>query len=293
MSQVTARSKSTSSSAKNDLYVAQIIGGFRLRWKLFAIVIALSWMLAAVYLALVPATYSATAQIFYMPRNQQMQSSSGALSRLGTLYGFHSEDQRKEIALATLKSNTLIREFLVQQKLLPMLFPSQWQNSSRKWRPGTNTSTLLAQGITKFKGLMNISSNDMTGAINVSLSIQDKALVAPLVNKYVETGDEMLRKRTLSQSESSLNYLEAQLEHTNVTELRSAIADLAEHQLQEITLAKNSGPFAFEFVDRASMPLRRSWPKPLLLFAISTFLSGILAAAISIIIDIKSSGFFG
>lgn len=286
MSQTTTTSPLHPQHDNTDLHVSQIIGGFRARWKLFALVIAISWILVAAYLAVAHATYTASAQIFYMPQIQRMQNSSGALSRLGALYGFHGQDQQKEIALATLKSNTLIRDFITQERLLPMLFPE-------KWRTGIDTDALLTRGVAKFKGLINISSDDMTGAINVSLSIQNKALVARLVNSYVETGDALLRKNALSRSESSLHYLESQLSHTNITELRSAITVLAEQQLQEITLAKNSGPFAFEFVDRATTPLGPSWPRPLLLLVISTFLSAILTAAISVTIDIKNSGYFG
>jgi uncharacterized protein involved in exopolysaccharide biosynthesis len=266
------------------LHVLDIIEGFRTRWQLFIFM---------AYLLIVTPTYSASAHIFYVPRNQQMQSSSSMLSRVGALYGFETSNSSRDFAIAVLKSRHLARTFIERNNLLPLLFPSDWRKDKKKWKSGIDYNSLLARGTNKFKEMIGVSSDPRSGEITVNLSLTNKNLVASTVNNYIEAGDEMLRNRALAQSESRLNFLESQLRTTNTMQVRSAIINLIEHELQEITLAKSSGPFDFEFVDKASPPLSKAWPRPLLLLLLTTVLAAIFAAGTSIFLDVKKSGLLG
>ena len=276
-----------------DISVASIFGGFRARWALFVVSILTAWAAAGTYLVYAQPQYFAQADFYYADRSDRItpEFNTGIASLAASVGLGKPPTTGREIALAILNSRQLMRAFIEKYKLLPVLFAEKWDSTKETWTVAPDkVPTAALDGVEKFKNILTVSDDSLTGVISVAIRFSRRDIVASMANNFVALADDTQRMRALQESQESLNYLEEQLGKTRVTELRASFTTLIEQELQRITLTQITGRFAFPVIDTAIQPKDPVWPRPVLLLAIVTFLGLVAAASVSIMIDLQKMG---
>jgi uncharacterized protein involved in exopolysaccharide biosynthesis len=183
---------------------------------------------------------------------------AGQLGPLGGLIGnigLGGGENRKEVALATLRSRELLRTFIERDGLMPVLFADRWDAPSKSWStapedvPSIEDAVLLLE-----KRVINVSEDRRTGLITVAVKWTDRELAARWANRLVTLANELVRDRVLEENERSVAYLEGQLASTDVVERKQIIYRLIESRTSEIMLANGRPEYAFAIVDPATPP---------------------------------------
>jgi uncharacterized protein involved in exopolysaccharide biosynthesis len=178
--------------------------------------------------------------------------------------------------IATLRSETLTHRFIKENDLLPVLFASDWESATSSWRvPKPPT---IWQGARLFNGRVRAVDEDgRTGLVRLSIRWKDPVRAADWANALVALANDHLRSEALTRSARNIEYLQDQLDHTSVVEVRSSIFSLMESEIRNQMLARGNESFALRVVDAAIAPELPASPQPLI-WAIVGFLVGLAAS---------------
>lgn len=229
------------------LFVAAVLGGI--------IAAAISLQMRKVYQAQV-----LVAQVAAQGRG--VSSLTNQLGGLAALAGIDigSTGGRKEESFATLASAGFAREFIQTNNLLPILFDTKWDATTKRWRDGKPPS--LESAMKKFtEKVATVAEDRKTGLVTVSIEWYSPQLAAQWANLLVDRANERLRAAAINNAERSVAYLEQELAKTNVVELRQAIYNLIEDQVNNAMLANVQREYAFRVIDPAVPPETRISPK--------------------------------
>ena len=97
------------------------------------------------------------------------------------------------------------------------------------------------------------------------------------VDLYVAAINEHMRQRKLSQVNSNIEYLQAQIEKTSIAEMREVFYQIIEEQVKNKMLAEASPEYAFVTVSPSMVPEEKSKPKRALMCILGTLLGGMLS----------------
>ena len=206
-------------------------------------------------------------------------SISANLGGLASLAGINLGGQGDSAhALATLRSRAFAESFILDNKLLPVLFAGQWDAEKKGWiidDPARHPD--IRDGVRFFtNSVRSVSVNAETGLISLSVEWTNPELAAEWVEQLVDRINDQLRTRDLDDARRQLQYLESQLQTANLVELRQAIARLIEGQMQTIMLAQAKNEYAFTVIDPARIPDRPTRPRKVLIVVLMTFCGGML-----------------
>ncbi len=203
--------------------------------------------------------------------NNSASSSLGSLSarfgRIAELAGVPlppAGADRPE-TIAVLRSRMLAEEFISQENLRPLLFPSMWDEDQGIWRRQGPLGPGLQRAVRRFfRDVLSVEEDPSNGLVKVRVQWHDPALAAQWANKYVALANRHLRERAIDLAAERLAYLRKELDKGGDIELRRAIYDLIQQELNTSMIANVQQDFALRVVDPAlvsdvDMPV---WPKP-------------------------------
>ncbi len=216
---------------------------------------------------------------------------TGALSGLAGQLGGISElagismptDAAHTEYMATLKSNGLVREFLLQgtvaadfcgAAIIKCSNPATWKNGPPE--------DLLYRLARKFqRSVLDVEEDKLTGLIRVSVTWVDPAVAAQWANGIVAMANKRLQVRAMEEARRRVNYLSDAVRKTDLVPLRDAVSRLMEGQVKTEMLAETRPDYAFRVVDSARPSARFDSVKPkwALLIAAGAAL-GLLAIAV-------------
>jgi uncharacterized protein involved in exopolysaccharide biosynthesis len=210
-----------------------------------------SWSLSRVY----------RSEVMILPittdDSQRGLSVGGQLGNLAALagIGLGSGDQKNE-SFEFLQSRALAREFIVEQDLMPVFYPSRWNATAHKWKKHWwKSEPSLNDAVGMFRrSILHVHEDKRTGVLRLSIEWDDRQLAASWANGFVELANSQLRARTIEQSQSNLEYLNQEIKGTEVMEVRSALFRLVEEQTKRIMLAKTRKDYSFRVIDPAVVP---------------------------------------
>ena len=213
--------------------------------------------------AVVMALYTAPiyrAEVLLEPITETGKQGGGLLSQYGGLAAMAGIDiggssGTKDTALAKLQSRVFVREFLNDEKLLPILFHEKWNPQTKSWqvKDPKNIPTMW-NGVNAFNKILNISENKKTGLITLAIEWHDREAISRWANLLVERINRHLRMLAVKDAKKNLAYLYTELAGTQIVEVQQAIARLLETQIKTIMLANVRTEFAFKVIDPAVVP---------------------------------------
>lgn len=207
----------------------------------------------------------------------------GALSGIAGLAGLSllgSGNTAEPIAV--LRSRDLLREFIQQNNLLPVIFASRWDAATGQWkdsRPAKQPD--VRDGVKYFRdNVLTVLDDKKTGMVTLSVEWTDAGQATAWANQLIDRVNERMRDRAIAESETNIAYLRAQIASINETALQQAVSRLLETELQKAMLARGNKDFAFRVVDPPETPRRRSRPNRSLAVALGFLAGGIFGVAI-------------
>jgi uncharacterized protein involved in exopolysaccharide biosynthesis len=184
-------------------------------------------------------------------------------------------------ALATLKSRALIEEFIKEKNLMQVLFEEKWDSAGKRWmvEDPRLIPTLGAAHELFSKSVFQVSDDKKTGGITLSVEWKDRMLAAEWANEIVRRANEKMRMRAISEAETSIEYLNKELQKTGVVEIQQAIYRLLEANYKTTSIANARSEYAFKVIDPAVAPdeNRRVRPKRSLIVILATLAGGFVS----------------
>ena len=237
----------------------------------------------------VPREYAATVTL--LPAKSERPSAldgvAGQLGGLASLAGVDigSDSDRSE-AVATLRSRSLAVAFIEQNDLVPELFPRKWDADAKRWkvRRADDVPTINDAYRRFDRQVRAVSEDRRSGIVTLTVTWRDPQRAADWANELAARVNREMRDRAISEASSSLEYLNRELERTQVVELRQPIYRLIEHRLRTVMLANVREQFAFRIIDPALAPDADDYSSPIRwLFALAgAALFGLIGLAISV-----------
>jgi len=238
------------------------------RWYVFASV-ALFLAIAAAY------AWSATvwyrAEVILAPAERKVVS-QGSMGALGSLAGLAGIDlggggANTQAQLAVLKSRGFAREFITEQRLMPVLL-AQAERSVLPRFSSSSRKPDIRDAVKFFDSRVRTVDEDRkTGLITMSVAWTDADVAASWANLLVQRINERLRGQELAEATRNLDYLKGELTRTQVAPLQQSLSRMIEGEMQKLLLARGNNEFAFKVIDPAVPPRDKASPRRTLILA--------------------------
>jgi len=260
-----------------------ITSGFiRYRWFITAIMLITTALSGALAFYL-PPVYRATVLIHPVTQKQGKSPLRGLAARLGGLAALSDLGQEgngtRQESLAVLRSRHFTLRFMREEKLLPLLFEERWDKEKKRWidEPDGGAPSDWEAYERFDQEVRRIAENHSTGLVTLSIDLKDRDAAARWANLLVERVNRHLKEKAIEEANKSLEYLNRELDKTNVVEIRNMIYKLMEIQINRIMLANVREEYAFEIIDPAVPPDEDHYvsPRPGVLLA-SGIMGGLL-----------------
>ena len=254
--------------------------------KWLVVGITLVFALAGLAYALL-ATEIYRAEVVLAPtESEQTPNLSAGLGGLANLAGINlgnSADSAQ--ALATLRSRAFVEDFINDNNLLPVLFADEWDAQNQRWT-GDDPEEWpdIRDGVEYFvESVRTVTEEPSDGTITLAVEWSAPELAASWAEQLVGRINERLRARDLADTEQRLDYLNAQLEKTNLVELRQAISRLIQSQIETAMFAQAEEEYAFKVIDPPRIPNEPVFPRKILVIFIAGFLGGVVGTVVAIV----------
>ena len=266
------------------------------------VVTAVFALVSVIYALSVPNQYKATALL--APAQSESGGLSGALGELGGLaslagvnlnMGGGGDDQ---IAIEIMQSWSFVETFIANNDLSVEVFAADgWSRSSNQlqiddavydvssktWRVKNNitgekgppSSWALFQ---KFAEKLSVDEDERAGLVSVSVEYYSPQIAKDWLDLYVKAINEHMQTRQIDKVTNNINYLQAQIQKTNIAEMQEVFYTIIEEQIKNKMLAEASPDYAFLAVSPSMVPEVKSEPKRALIFILGTLLGGMLSA---------------
>jgi uncharacterized protein involved in exopolysaccharide biosynthesis len=256
---------------------------------LVKILITHKWVMLIVFASVQigAAIYSYTATHVYRAEiivsAAQGGGSSGGLSSLmsamGGTTGFASIGVRRDKivnAIAKLGSEQFIRNFIIENNMLPILYADSWDSETSDWKAD---KPRLSDAYRKFKRILQIQE-EKSGLVTLKINWTDPDVAANWANKLVFKLNEQLRSSAIQEANQTIVFLNKEVEKTRIVELQQAIYFMIEEQINIRTMANIRQEYAFKVISAAIAPELDQYfsPRRSYIFILAIFLGLVLGA---------------
>jgi uncharacterized protein involved in exopolysaccharide biosynthesis len=263
-----------------------LIAGFSLLWNkkytILAVAMA-SGIVGGTLAFLATPKYEVSMLLHPVTHNIGGNSEFGALRGLTSIVGINIKTtvDDKLIALATLQSRHLITSFIDQEKLLPTLFHSMWDDDESDWilDDGDIPPTLWDGHRLFVKKVMRVTEDPQSGIITLSITWTDPNLAVKWAEGLVEYTNNYIKQTARSEHENNLEFLEKQMALTSNVEVRNSISQMVLKEMEQVMLANVSIEYALKILDPAvAPPLNKfSSPNRQMIIILAIFLGGVVS----------------
>ena len=181
---------------------------------------------------------------------------SGQLGGLAALAGIRpdSASGTKFQDLQYLSSHAFVSAFVLEEKLLPVLFADDWDPIAKRWIDPDEPKSLNDAVKLFNKEVCAVSEVKETGIITLAVTWGDRDVAQKWANLLVDRVNERLRQRAIADANASIAFLNQELNKASVVELRQSIYRLIEGQIRAVMLANVKKQYAFKVIDPAVAP---------------------------------------
>lgn len=272
------------------------------RGKLIMIIITTVFAVASVLYALSqPNIYKSEALL--APAEQKgaggLASLAGQFGGLASLAGVNlggGESNKSQLALEVLKSRQFTNAFIQKHKILPDLmaakswnmgannvvyddeiYNAQNNNWLREVKAPFKPEPSMQEAYNVFIKLLSANTNKETGMVTISIQHVSPYVAQQWVTWLVEDINQTMKEREVLEAKESTNFLQQQLEQTQIADIREVLYKLIEEQTKTIMFAEVREEYVFKTIDAAIVPEEKFKPKRALIVVIGTVLGGMLS----------------
>lgn len=262
---------------------------WRRRLWVFACVLVVGAAFAVYAFVAHPIYRASTVLVPASQDRNQFGSGSGVLGQLGGLaslagVNIGSGDSETEEAIAVLNSRHFIEAFIVDNKLMPVLFPKDGWLASLQGPPTISRACKVFS-----KQILSVTPDKKTSLITLAVDWRNREEAARWANEIVTRINAEMRTRAIEKANASVQYLRVELEQTSDVGTRDAVNRLIEAQIKQRMIANVNHEYSFRVVDRAVVPelIDKVKPKRTLLIAAGCFLGFLVSIGIVLVVDRK------
>ena len=258
-------------------------------------------VVSVIYALSVPNQYKASALL--APAQQQSGGLSGALGQLGGLASLAGvsigggESSEAQVAQEIMKSWSFIEGFIADNDLAVEVYAAEgWSRESNQLKfdndvYAVKTKTWLVENdnigrlgpptswqlFEKFSEMLAVSEDKKSGLISISIEYYSPQIAKRWLDLYISSINKHMQARQVVKVSNNIEYLEAQIEKTSITEMQEVFYTIIEEQIKSQMLAEASPDYAFVAVSPSMVPEEKSQPKRALICILGTLLGGILS----------------
>lgn len=283
---------------------------FSVLWngKKLIIVITFLFAVAAVGLALwMPNIYKSEATLAPAEESQGggLSALAGQFGGLASLAGVRlgkGNTDKTGLALEVMKSRKFTSDFIASHRILPELIAvKKWDRSSntisfnsnmynsqsdtwvRDVKPPKTPKPSMQEAYKKFSKILSVSQDKDSGLVTISIEHKSPYIAKQWVEWLINDINQVMRKRDVEEAKRSTQYLEKQIEQTNVADIKNVLYKLVEEQAKTIMFAEVRNEYIFKTIDPAIVPEEKFKPKRALICILGTLLGGMLAVFIVLV----------
>lgn len=222
------------------------------------------------------------------------QPTNPLLAQLGAAAGIAGIGAQAEgansigAAIAIMQSRAFAGQFIERHGLKPHLFAGKWDAQSEQssldpavydsenkiWVVSEPTDQ---KAVDVFLGALTVTRDQSSNLVTVAIEWPDPVSAQQWVSRYIEDINNQVKQQDLLEATSSIEYLQEQLETTQLIEMRQALFQLIESQLRVVMLADVRDDYVFRTVDPAYVPEQAARPSRSTICIVGTLLGGTLA----------------
>ncbi|MEH8021240.1 Wzz/FepE/Etk N-terminal domain-containing protein [Rheinheimera metallidurans] len=255
---------------------------------------SISALLAVIYVLSLPNIYKSEVLLSPVVADEAMKI-PGQLGGLAALAGVNlsgGSGDKTALALEIIKSRDFLGRFITKYDLfVPIMAAKDWNSiensliindkiydvAKQEWVRKVKAPFLpkpsLLETHEEFLKLLNISKDKATKMVRLSIEYYSPYLAKKWLDLLViEINDEM-RQLEISEAESSLQYLNAQLDKTTIKDVQSMFFSLIEEQTKTLMLANARKEYVLKTVDSAVVAEKKDRPARALIVIFATFLA--------------------
>jgi len=251
-------------------------------------------LLSAIYSLQIPNTFKSFA-VLVPVESSKNRPQSGTLSSLANLAGISIQSggvSNKTISIELMKSWGFIEKFIKKNELEVKIYASKgwdrrtdqiiidnkiYDSKNQKWLRKENefkksepSSWELYEA---FKGMLNISEDELTGLVTVSFEHFSPTFSKKIVEMLVDEINQYSRLNSLEKAKKNLEYLNVQiLREGNVT-TRGFLYSLVESELENKMIAEVNYDHVFITAQKPMVPELKNSPQRFLIVAISVLIA--------------------
>lgn len=269
------------------------------QFKLSVLAIMLVTAVISAWFALqMPNIYRTTAIL--APATEKKAGLGGLGSQLGGLASLAGVNlsasgavDRTDLAIELLKSKDFLAAFIRKHELLvPLMAAKSWDlakdrlvidpeiysETNNTWVRDAVLPRLpepsFIEAAERLSELMELTKDKTTGMVKLSLEYYSPTLARNWAQSLISAVNNEIRQRDIQESESSIKYLNQQLDKTQINELRAALVQLIEDQTKTLMLANIRADYALKTIDPPYLPEEKFKPRRSIVVLFS--MSGVL-----------------
>lgn len=263
--------------------------------------------LSTLYALFLPNIYRA--EVLLSPNAADQQNSLGALaSQFGGLASFaginlgSAQSDKTTLALEVLISRKFLGNFINEYDLkAPLIAAERWSwqsnkvsydetiylESEDKWVREVKAPKQIVpsdqEAYKFFRDILYIEHDKDSGLVTVSLEHLSPYLAKQWVDWLIRDLNATMRKRDSEEALRSIEFLNAQIDKTNVAGLKTVFFELIEEQTKTLMLANVNDEYLFSTIDPAIVAEQKVKPRRALIVILGSLFGGLLGLCYSII----------
>jgi LPS O-antigen subunit length determinant protein (WzzB/FepE family) len=251
-------------------------------------------LLSVIYSLQIPNTFKSFA-VLVPVESSKNRPQSGTLSSLANLAGISIQSggvSNKTISIELMKSWGFIEKFIKKNELEVKIYASKgwdrrtdqiiidnkiYDSKNQKWLRKENefkkSEPSSWELYETFKGMLNISEDELTGLVTVSFEHFSPTFSKKIVEMLVDEINQYSRLNSLEKAKKNLEYLNVQiLREGNVT-TRGFLYSLVESELENKMIAEVNYDHVFITAQKPMVPELKNSPQRFLIVAMSVLIA--------------------
>lgn len=167
-------------------------------------------------------------------------------------------DNEADRTMARLRSFDFRKSVIDQHNLLPIIFPSKWNEVTGTWTEDFKPDLRVA--VSNLGEMILVAKDPESGLVHITGTTTNPQLSADLVNLYTGEFNGFIRLRQLEEISQRREYLNRRLTEVNNLELQKSIYRLLETQIAQESLIFARQNYPLEVIQPATVPLFKSSP---------------------------------
>lgn len=283
---------------------------FSVLWKgkwLILLITAMFSVGAVLFALSKPNIYNSS--VLLAPSSEESGGMSGLASQFGGLASLagvsldSGSANTTDMALAILTSRKFLTSFVIRHDLKVALFAgTKWDaetkkllldkaiydSEKRKWmrdvKPGKTAEPSDWEVYKLFKDMVKVSPNKENGLVTVGVEFLSPILAKQWVEWLILDLNKEMRETDSAEVDRNIEFLQSNLEKTNLANMRTVFYQLIEEQLKTKMLSQAQVEYAFKTIDPAVVAEEKSKPKRALICVLGTLLGGMFGVMLVLIL---------